>query len=37
MLDSEFNIKIIDYGFAAVNNRSESYKGKSFEMCLILV
>jgi serine/threonine protein kinase len=28
MLDSQFNIKIIDYGFAAVNNKSETYRGK---------
>lgn len=30
MLDSEFNIKIIDYGYAAVHNKSESYKGKNY-------
>lgn len=36
MLDSQFNIKIIDYGFAAVNNKSESYKGNSLRMFRIL-
>jgi serine/threonine protein kinase len=27
MLDSDFNLKVIDYGYAAVHNKSESIKG----------
>lgn len=27
MLDSNFNLKVIDYGYAAVHNKSESIKG----------